>query len=119
MEAIDDVHIMSKSEFLGIFEVVRLVAEQMAENLDKNLAQKMELSYKQELMEDLEETNLALRIQAERYRLLSECSDEIIFDYDAENDTITVPISSQSGVASDWVMTDFMSEKKFHTYVLP
>ena len=119
MEAIDDVHVMSKSEFLGIFEVVRLVAEQMAENLDKNLAQKMELSYKQELMEELEETNLALRIQAERYRLLSECSDEIIFDYDVDNDTITVPISSQSGVASDWVMTEFIREKKYHKYVLP
>lgn len=119
MEAIDDVHIMSKSEFLGIFEVVRLVAEQMAENLDKNLAQKMELAYKQELMEELEETNVALKIQAERYRLLSECSDEIIFDYDADTDTLTVPLSSKTGIASDWVLTDFIAEKKFKKYVHP
>ena len=32
LEALSDVHKMSKSDFLGVFEVVRLVAEQMAEN---------------------------------------------------------------------------------------
>ncbi|MBR5337075.1 MAG: diguanylate cyclase [Lachnospiraceae bacterium] len=119
MEAIEDVHVMSKSDFLGIFEVVRLVAEQMAENLDKNLAQKVELMYKQELMTELEETNVALKVQAERYRLLSECSDEIVFDYDVDTDTVTVPVSSRSGVASDWVLTDFISEKKAEIYVHP
>ncbi len=119
MKAIDDVHIMSKSEFLAVFEVVRLVAEQMAENLDKNLAQKVELMYKQELMNELEEINTALKVQAERYRLLSECSDEVIFDYDVKEDTVTVPVSSKSGVASDWVITDMKKEKKYYDYIHP
>jgi ligand-binding sensor protein len=44
MKAIDGVTVMKRAEFLNIFEVVRLIAEQMAEILDQNYTQKNRLN---------------------------------------------------------------------------
>ncbi|MBE6014451.1 MAG: diguanylate cyclase [Lachnospiraceae bacterium] len=118
MKAIDGVTVMKRAEFLNIFEVVRLIAEQMAEILDQNYTQKNRLNYIEELLNELEETNVALKIQAERYRLLAESSEEVIFDYDVATDTIVIPGNGKSGNA-EWVMTDYLKEKKYKTFIHP
>lgn len=118
-EAKDGIHLMTADEFLEIFEVVKLFAEQLSDNYTINFAQKNELIKRKELLKELKETNVALEIQAERYRLISECSDEIIFDYNVDTDTVIIPGGTGDKATTEQVLSDFSKGDKYKTFIHP
>lgn len=119
LNAIEDARVMSNEEFLDIFEVVKLFAEQLSDNLTINYAQKTELGKRKALLNELKAANDALEVQTERYRLISECSDEIIFDYNVETDTVIIPGAPNINGISDWVLTDYQKSERYKSFIHP
>ena len=110
IQAISNIPVMKKHDFMNVYELVGLFVVKLTDAAYSEYKNKLELEYSGKLLNEL-------KIQNERYRMLSKAAAQIIYDYDVKTDTAVLSGYDNTKNDSDGVLTHFRENKRYRDYV--